>query len=29
MLAGEIKKLASVVLGCAPEDIELAEGRCA
>src|SRR5438876_12210604 len=26
MLAGEIKKLTSVVLGCAPEDIELAEG---
>jgi CO/xanthine dehydrogenase Mo-binding subunit len=26
MLAGEMKKLASVVLGCAPEDIELAGG---
>jgi 2-furoyl-CoA dehydrogenase large subunit len=26
MLAGEMKKLASVVLGCTPEDIELAEG---
>jgi hypothetical protein len=27
MLAGEMKKLASVVLGCSPDDIELAEGR--
>src|ERR671939_152841 len=27
MLAGQMKKLASVVLGCAPEDIELAEGQ--
>jgi len=27
MLAGEMRKLASVVLGCAPEDIELAEGQ--
>src|SRR5213082_2804520 len=26
MLAGEMKKLASVVLGCAPGDLELAEG---
>jgi CO/xanthine dehydrogenase Mo-binding subunit len=27
LLAGEMKKLASVVLSCAPEDIELAEGQ--
>jgi len=27
MLAEQMKKLASVVLGCAPEDIELAEGQ--
>src|SRR5213082_2924441 len=27
MLAGEMKKLASVVLGCSPDDIELAEGQ--
>src|SRR5205809_5550792 len=27
MLAGEMKKLASVVLGCSPDDIELADGQ--
>src|SRR5438477_6872164 len=27
MLAGEMKKLASVVFGCSPDDIELAEGQ--
>ncbi len=27
MLAGEMKKLASVVLGCGPDEIELAEGQ--
>ncbi|HXY86287.1 MAG TPA: xanthine dehydrogenase family protein molybdopterin-binding subunit, partial [Gaiellaceae bacterium] len=27
MLAGEMKKLASVVLGCTPDDVELAEGQ--
>src|SRR5256714_3072911 len=27
MLAGEMKKLASVVLGCSPDDIELADGH--
>src|SRR3989440_2586139 len=27
MLAGEMKKLASIVLGCSPDEIELAEGQ--